>query len=159
MLQTAGQRGCGGGLEDRSFASGLVRSRHALVACLIGVLGLAGCGSSSSTCGSTSSYLSGGSDPGGGYPGFSAVLAPATVHIQGMAFNPSCLQVAVGTAVTFVNDDSVAHTVTTDAGQVESFDSGSLAPAASFVHTFNVAGTIALHCSIHPSMHATVAVQ
>lgn len=78
------------------------------------------------------------------------------VQIKGFAFNPGTLSVAVGTKVTWTNDDSVAHTVTANDG---SFDSGQLQPGNSFSHTFSKAGTIAYHCNNHPSMTATIIVK
>jgi plastocyanin len=63
--------------------------------------------------------------------------------------------VAVGTTVTWTNQDSTAHTVTANDG---SFDSGPIQPGKSFSHTFSTAGTVAYHCKIHPSMTATVTV-
>jgi plastocyanin len=78
------------------------------------------------------------------------------VSIQGFAFNPSSITVSVGTTVTWTNNDSVTHTVTSDTG---AFSSGNLNPGQTFSHTFNQAGTFAYHCSIHTSMHGTVVVQ
>ncbi len=105
---------------------------------------------------------------GTGYGGAAApppcTLAGATavgsaIALSGMEFVPSCAKVAAGTAVTFTNDDSFAHTVTSDAGQADVFDSGTLAPAGQFAHTFATAGTEHVHCNIHPNMHLTVFVQ
>jgi len=92
---------------------------------------------------------SGGSSSGGG-TGSTAV----TVSMKNVAFSPSDVTVAVGGTVTFVNDDTVAHDVVGD-----SWDSGQLAPGASFAQTFPTAGTFAFHCSIHPSMTGSVTVK
>ena len=112
-----------------------------------------------------------GSDYGGGGSSDYGAPAPAqctpayatavtgAIGISGMAFVPACAKVAAGTAVTFTNGDATAHTVTTDAGQAESFDSGSLAPGAQFTHTFTTAGTVHIHCSIHPEIRLTLFVQ
>jgi plastocyanin len=78
-----------------------------------------------------------------------------TVHIQNFAFSPASISVKVGTKVTWVNDDSVAHTVTADLGL---FDSSVIAPKSSFSFTFANPATIAYHCNIHPSMKGTVIV-
>jgi plastocyanin len=86
-----------------------------------------------------------------------AVTGP--IEIAGMAFVPSCAKVAVGTTVTVTNNDAIAHTVTSDAGQPETFDSGPLAQGAQFQHTFATAETEHIHCSIHPTMHLTVIAQ
>lgn len=78
------------------------------------------------------------------------------VIIRNLAFNPATLNVAVGATVTWRNDDSVPHTVTADGG---SFASSAIPSGGSFSHTFSTAGVFAYHCSIHPSMTATVVVQ
>jgi plastocyanin len=77
------------------------------------------------------------------------------VSIANFAFQPASLQVAVGATVTWTNADSTAHTVTSDTG---AFDSGPLAPGASFSQTFTTAGTFTYHCQIHPFMTATIVV-
>jgi plastocyanin len=76
-----------------------------------------------------------------------------SVSIHNMAF--SNLSVAKGTTVTWTNNDAMAHTVTADDA---SFDSGNIAPGATFSHTFSTAGTVAYHCSIHTGMKANVVV-
>jgi len=77
------------------------------------------------------------------------------VSISGYAFNPASLNVSTGTTVTWTNNDSVTHTVTSDTG---AFTSGNLDPGQTFSFTFSQAGTFAYHCSIHTSMHGTVTV-
>ena len=53
-------------------------------------------------------------------------------------------------------DDGLAHTVTAIDG---SFDSGRLGSGETFRHTFDIAGTYASQCMIHPqSMQATIVV-
>jgi plastocyanin len=86
----------------------------------------------------------------------SAPVQDATaISIANFAFQPASLQVAVGTTVTWTNADSTAHTVTSDTG---AFDSGPLAPGASFSQTFMTPGTYTYHCQIHPFMTATIVV-
>ena len=48
------------------------------------------------------------------------------------------------------------HTITSDTQGL--FDSGSLAPGATFEHTFTAAGTYHYHCSIHPTMTGIIVV-
>jgi plastocyanin len=79
----------------------------------------------------------------------------ATVSIDDFAFSPDTLSVSAGTTVTWVNNDTVPHTVTATDG---SFDSGNLAPGESFTHTFSSAGSFAYLCNYHPNMTATVVV-
>jgi plastocyanin len=79
-----------------------------------------------------------------------------SVTIQNFAFNPASLTVTKGTQVTWTNNDSTNHTITSDSG---AFASDQVAPGGTFSFTFNDAGTFPYHCSIHTSMKATVIVQ
>ena len=80
---------------------------------------------------------------------------PVSVSIRNFAFAPQQISVKAGTKVTWTNNDSTAHTVTSDSG---AFSSGTLNPGSSFSFVFNTPGTFSYHCSIHPSMTATVVV-
>lgn len=77
------------------------------------------------------------------------------VTIANFSFSPTPLTVKVGSTVTWTNQDSVAHTVTADDG---SFESSHIGGGGTFTQTFAKAGTFAYHCSIHPSMKATITV-
>jgi len=91
-----------------------------------------------------------------GTPAATTPTTSASVSIAHFAFSPSAVAVQAGGTVTWTNNDSVSHTVTSDDG---SFASQTLAPGASFSHTFATAGTISYHCAIHPSMKGSVSVQ
>ena len=78
------------------------------------------------------------------------------VTISNFAFSPATITVPVGTKVTWTNQDSTDHTVTADNGTT--FDSGHIAPGATFSFTFTTAGTFPYHCNIHTSMTAKVIV-
>ena len=81
---------------------------------------------------------------------------PNSVTISNYAFSPSKITVKTGTAITWTNNDAVAHTVTDIGG---SFDSGSVGAGATYQHTFSTAGTYTYHCTIHSMMaNATVVV-
>jgi plastocyanin len=70
-----------------------------------------------------------------------------------MAFAPINVTVKTGETVMWTNNDTVTHTVTgTD------FDSGDIAPGATYSHTFATPGTFTYKCTIHPSMIAKVTV-
>jgi plastocyanin len=78
--------------------------------------------------------------------------APAssnTVLMSGMAFSPATITVAVGTTVTWKNNDGIAHTSTSDTGV---WDTGNIAAGGSAVTTFNTAGTFPYNCKYHVSM-------
>jgi plastocyanin len=60
-----------------------------------------------------------------------------TISIQNLTFSPADMSVAAGTTITIVNNDSMAHTVTSEAADNDftpgavagvSFDSGLIAP-------------------------------
>ena len=72
------------------------------------------------------------------------------------AFAPATITVKAGQAVTFTNNDPVAHTSTSADG---AWDSGEIMPGGSFTTTLQQPGTYTYHCSIHPFMQATVVVQ
>jgi len=78
--------------------------------------------------------------------------------MQGMAFSPATITVSVGTTVTWKNQDSYAHTSTSDSGV---WDTGNIAGGTSATTTFNTAGTYPYHCTYHVSMgmKGTVIVQ
>ena len=84
-----------------------------------------------------------------------AHAADQSVSIQNFSF-PATVNVNVGDTVTWTNQDSAAHTVTSDTACV--FGSGQLAQGQSFSHTFTQAGTFTYHCSIHPTMTGSVVV-
>jgi plastocyanin len=80
----------------------------------------------------------------------------AAVEIKSFAFNPGELDVAVGTTVTWTNDDQTAHTVSQVGG---GFESGKLDPGKTFSFTFTKAGTYDYFCQFHANMKGTVVVK
>jgi plastocyanin len=80
-----------------------------------------------------------------------------TIEIKNYAFAPATVSVAAGTEVTWVNEDSVPHTVTSKSGPA-SFDSGQIASGASYSVIFESAGTYSYYCIDHPQMVAKVTV-
>jgi plastocyanin len=84
-----------------------------------------------------------------------ATPASMEVRIINFAFQPSSIIVTKGSTVTWTNEDSVPHTVTSDSGV---FDSSGIEPGKSFSRTFDTAGTFSYHCNFHTQMHGTVIV-
>lgn len=80
----------------------------------------------------------------------------ASITISNFEFNPQAITVNKGTTVKWINQDSATHTVTGDNGGPSS---GNLAQGASYSYTFDQTGSFPYHCSIHPSMTATVIVK
>jgi plastocyanin len=70
------------------------------------------------------------------------------VSIVDFAFQPRQLTVEVGEPVTWTNEGTRNHTVTSDQGS--ELDSGTLAPGEAYGHVFEEPGTYRYHCEIHP---------
>jgi len=80
-----------------------------------------------------------------------------SVEIKDYAFSPKTITVKKGTKVTWTNQDSVQHDVTSDTdGKGPS--SELLSKGESYSFTFDEVGTFTYHCSPHPYMKGTVVV-
>ncbi len=106
-----------------------------------------------------------GSTAGSGATAAPATSAPAAsktaaVTIKGFAFSPATLTVDKGTVVTFTNNDSATHTVSSGANRAKDgkFDQ-SLSGGNETTITFDTSGTVEYFCNIHSSMKATVVVK
>ena len=75
------------------------------------------------------------------------------VTIQGMAFQPSALQVAIGDTVTFTNAGPAAHTATATGG---AFDTGRIRSGEAVRVAITEAGTLDFICDYHPSMRGRI---
>jgi plastocyanin len=110
----------------------------------------------------------------------SPAAAPKAMSIKGFAFTPATIEVTKGTTVTWTNEDTVPHTVTTGIApptfpplpsgasptpfpSLSSGDgkvnSGRIEPAGQFSFTFNDTGTFNYFCAVHPAMKATLTVR
>jgi plastocyanin len=79
--------------------------------------------------------------------------------ISGYAFFPAMITTSVGATVTWTNYDSVPHTVSETSGP-QTFNSGTIAPGATYSLMLTLPGTYTYKCNIHPSMTpATINVQ
>ncbi len=90
-----------------------------------------------------------------------ASAAPGTIRLSGFAFQPATMTAAAGTTVTFVNDDGVAHDIVEGTDGTAASPSAvhvRLAPGATATAVLPEAGSLALTCTIHPSMSMTVTV-
>lgn len=82
--------------------------------------------------------------------------ATHSVAINGLAYTPATLTIAVGDTVTWMNNDVQAHTATASGG---AFDSGTMDSGQSFSFTFTTAGSFAYTCNFHAEMTGTITVQ
>jgi plastocyanin len=120
-----------------------MRWRFALLA--LGLTSSLACGSSSSTTSPT---------PVSSGPTISIVMNASTMTTT--AYQPNPMTVTIGSTVTWVNNDVTTHTSVAEAG---AWNSGNIAPGASFSRMFVTTGTFTYHCSIHPGMVGTLTVQ
>lgn len=79
-----------------------------------------------------------------------------TINIKNYSFGQPQLTVKVGTKVTWINNDSVPHTVTSSQSDV--LNSAELSTGESFSATLSQPGRIDYHCNIHPSMTGSIVV-
>jgi nitrite reductase (NO-forming) len=97
---------------------------------------------------------------GGGATATGVTIAPGSSTLTTDAYQPNPAQVSVGSTVTWTNDDAQPHTATSGENVTPdgNFDSGIMAPAATFEHTFTEAGEFPYFCLLHPNMVGTVSV-
>lgn len=114
---------------------------------------------------------------------------PVAISIKGFAFNPATVEVVKGTAITWTNEDTANHTITsgtppptpvpTPTGGASAspaasrtpgpspilpkgdgrIESGRIEATKTFSFTFTEAGTYAYFCAVHPRMVATITVK
>jgi plastocyanin len=111
------------------------RSMRALLALLVGLVVIAGCGG----------------DDDGGDPGSSAACPSGAVTIKMVdtQFDPKTATAKVGDTVCWVNEDSIQHNAVAenDAFKSELFNKGE-----TFTATVDQPGTIKYVCTVHPGM-------
>ena len=85
------------------------------------------------------------------------VSIPTNARTLGAAaFGTNPLVVAVGTTVTWTNNDTIPHDSVADGGM---WSSPILSPGQQFQFRLATAGTFTYKCTIHPSMVGTLTVQ
>ena len=94
---------------------------------------------------------------------------PGASTLVDKAFSPNPANVKVGDNVTWTNDDTMFHTVTSGTGTSDTnkgkeFDSGLSGPTTltttgkTFDHKFTTAGEFPYFCQLHPTMAGKVVV-
>lgn len=68
------------------------------------------------------------------------------------SYAPSAIQIGAGSTVTWTNDDSVMHTVTSDGN----FDSGFIQAEKQWQYTFESHGLYNYYCTLHPWMKGAI---
>ena len=79
------------------------------------------------------------------------------IEIKDFVYSPEILKVKIGEVVTWINYDSVEHTITSDEGNL--LDSGLIGKVESYTMVFTEAGTYDYHCSPHPYMKGKIVVE
>jgi len=83
------------------------------------------------------------------------ILQGAGDSKKGLSYSPVNYTVTVGTTVTWLNNDTVTHSIAESNGL---FDSGPLPPDATFNFTFTAPGAYQYSCTYHPWMVGTITV-
>ena len=135
-------------------------------AALAVVFALAACGSGAGTAGPTQGAASppasqpAASQPPASPPDAGTACASSTetatvdATIADFAFSPGTVEASVGDVVAWTNEDSAPHSVVVGSDCRTS----NIQQGASAALVFNVAGTYAYVCGIHPTMTGTVEV-
>ena len=88
--------------------------------------------------------------------------APANaVQIKDFLYGPEAITVAIGTRITFTNEDSAPHTATSGQSPEPdgAFDTGIIEERRSKSVRLTKAGTFTYYCELHPLMKAMVVVR
>ena len=136
----------------RDMAAATKPAGLAVLACaaLAVALALGACGSSSSSSPSSAPASSTAA------PAASGAAQTLQVRLVNIAFTPSASTARVGERITWTNGDSVDHNVIAQSGA--HFSSPTLHAGDSYSFTPRRAGRILYHCTIHPTMIATIVV-
>ncbi len=86
-----------------------------------------------------------------------------TVVIRDLAFTPADIIISPGTNVTWINEDTVDHSVNTDSHPAHTYyppqNSRVFPPGESHSAVFMTPGIYPYHCSVHPFMRGAILVQ
>src|SRR4051812_39955987 len=95
--------------------------------------------------------------------GGGALLTPPPAHaaevvitIKDRKFEPARAEARIGDTTRWVNEDILPHTAT---GKKAAFDSGTVAPGASFRYLARRPGRISYSCVFHPTMKGELRVK
>jgi len=101
-----------------------------------------------------------GNTTGASGSGSVTIATGSSVPSNDKFYEPETLTVSKGTTVTWTNEDSTLHTVTSGSAEAGNsgteFDSSYLAAGKTFQHLFNTAGTFDYYCTLHPFMTGQV---
>jgi plastocyanin len=126
-----------------------MRARFTTRLALVGLLAVL------ASCGGNKNEPSPTPDPGplGEEP--TRIRIPSSDGYGTSSFSPGSVTIAVGKTIEWENEDTFAHTTTSDTG----LWNGTMGPNGDFRRTFTVAGTFNYRCTIHAGMDGTIIVQ
>jgi plastocyanin len=96
-----------------------------------------------------------GGDGGDGATTTGVSIVQGSSTLTDIAYQPNPVQISVGDTITWTNDDTQSHTVTSgqNAQPDGRFDSSIMAPQQTFEHTFTEGpGEYPYYCALHPNM-------
>jgi plastocyanin len=120
---------------------------------LVCVVALAGCGGSDS---SQTPTMPTPAPPPSGTPAVTVGISTGASFLSTTAYVPNPVTLSVGTTIKWINTDNVAHTVSS---QNNVWESGNIAPGATYSRTFPSAGSFPYYCVYHPLMVGIITVQ
>jgi plastocyanin len=117
----------------------------------------------SSEAGSNGTTTTGGNSTGSTAAGTKVSIIEEASEMGDQAYDPNPVKVKSGDTVTWTNDDSQIHTVTSgtdssDPNMGKEFDSSMLSQNQTFSHKFDTAGEFPYFCQLHPTMVGKVIV-
>ena len=80
-----------------------------------------------------------------------------TIEIKNLKFGTGKLTIKKGQTVTWKNEDSSNHTITSDSGST--LNSSTIAKGETYSKKFDEIGTFNYHCDFHSSMTGIVVVE
>ena len=87
-------------------------------------------------------------------PNYDSAVETQSVRISAGHFNPDEILINVGDTVTWRNDDSITHTITSN-----TFSSENLGKSVFYTHTFDTPGVYEYHCKYHTNETGRIIVQ
>lgn len=83
------------------------------------------------------------------------IIETDSVIIDNFSYSPPRIMIEAGDTVSWVNQDSAIHTVTSE----NNFDSGDIEQGDRYSHTFDQPGIIEYTCTYHPSMVGQIIIE
>lgn len=89
-----------------------------------------------------------------------SIKVVTTIYMRNNTFVPQELTVLPGTGITWINDDSIVHSVKTIGNATGMFNSGDLVPGSQWSYTFgHREGRYEFTCSYHPEMKGAIIIK